>query len=114
MSVRRPPSPITHRRRGDIAVARHAFSTPCARRRAPAERRSEPRYSETSQADLVIAPRVWGMGAAGFSVRQQPGTNSGGRIRVHTGKVTGACPGYVIDHVILLNRGGADEPKNMH
>jgi hypothetical protein len=30
-----------------------------------------------------------------------------------TGKSSGACPGYVIDHVTPLKRGGADEPSNM-
>lgn len=30
-----------------------------------------------------------------------------------TGKVYGACPGYVIDHVMPLKRGGADTPRNM-
>jgi hypothetical protein len=30
-----------------------------------------------------------------------------------TGTTTGACPGYVIDHVIALKRGGPDEPGNM-
>jgi hypothetical protein len=30
-----------------------------------------------------------------------------------TGKSYGACPGYVIDHVTPLKRGGADEPYNM-
>jgi hypothetical protein len=30
-----------------------------------------------------------------------------------TGKATGACPGYVIDHVQPLKRGGADAPGNM-
>jgi hypothetical protein len=28
-------------------------------------------------------------------------------------RVRGACPGYVIDHVIALKRGGADAPSNM-
>jgi hypothetical protein len=30
-----------------------------------------------------------------------------------TGASSGACPGYVIDHVQPLKRGGADAPSNM-
>lgn len=30
-----------------------------------------------------------------------------------TGRTSGACPGYVVDHVVPLNRGGADHPGNM-
>jgi len=30
-----------------------------------------------------------------------------------TGKISGPCPGYVIDHVAPLKRGGADDPSNM-
>jgi hypothetical protein len=30
-----------------------------------------------------------------------------------TGRTSGACPGYVIDHVQALKHGGADAPSNM-
>lgn len=30
-----------------------------------------------------------------------------------TGKPSGACPGYVVDHIQALKRGGADSPNNM-
>ena len=30
-----------------------------------------------------------------------------------TGKSSGSCPGYIIDHVTPLKRGGADSPNNM-
>jgi hypothetical protein len=30
-----------------------------------------------------------------------------------TGKTSGSCPGYVIDHIKPLKRGGADSPSNM-
>jgi len=30
-----------------------------------------------------------------------------------TGKTSGACPGYVVDHRVPLKRGGTDSPSNM-
>ena len=30
-----------------------------------------------------------------------------------TGETSGTCPGYIIDHVQALKRGGADSPRNM-
>ena len=30
-----------------------------------------------------------------------------------TGKTSGACPGYTVDHIKPLKRGGADDPSNM-
>ena len=29
------------------------------------------------------------------------------------GRKTGACPGYVVDHIVALKHGGSDEPANM-
>jgi len=30
-----------------------------------------------------------------------------------TGRTSGVCRGYVVDHIVPLKRGGADEPGNM-
>jgi len=30
-----------------------------------------------------------------------------------TGKTSSTCPGYVVDHVVPLKRGGTDAPRNM-
>ncbi len=30
-----------------------------------------------------------------------------------TGKTSGSCPGYVIDHIKPLKKGGSDDPSNM-
>jgi hypothetical protein len=30
-----------------------------------------------------------------------------------TGRTSGACPGFVVDHVKALKHGGADAPENM-
>jgi len=30
-----------------------------------------------------------------------------------TGSTAGHCPGYVVDHIVPLKRGGADSPENM-
>lgn len=30
-----------------------------------------------------------------------------------TGRPSGPCPGWIVDHIVPLRRGGADDPRNM-
>lgn len=54
--------------------------------------------------------------AAGAAVKRDPG-----QVRAYraehpcpaTGKTSGACPGYVVDHIVPLCAGGDDHPDNM-
>jgi hypothetical protein len=77
-------------------------------------RRSEPRDQDSAQRHHV--------GTAAYCATCERGTN--GRIRrparvpaapsmPATGSTAGSCPGYVVDHVVRLKRGGPDDPTNM-
>src|SRR5437016_3954702 len=79
---------------------------------------------------LLLVPG-WGKGHVSWSSSARCVTctrNSGGRIKrspearrafeksnpcPSTNKRSGGCPGYVVDHVVPLKRGGADTPSNM-
>jgi hypothetical protein len=80
----------------------------------------------------VLSPAVSGVQAApdaqAAPEMQPPERDARGRIkrsamaraqfmRMHpcpsTGRHRGPCPGYVIDHIVALKRGGADRPGNM-
>jgi hypothetical protein len=69
-----------------------------------------PHYRAPSGAPRSYAPSLTGQAArdpatrAAFH-RQNPCPS--------TGKASGACPGYVVDHVHPLKRAGADRPSNM-
>lgn len=82
------------------------------------------------QATTHKAPKASRSPSAHLGARTAPGVkrDSHGRIkrsqhtkndfkRQHpcpaTGKSSGACPGYVVDHVKALKHGGADNPSNM-
>jgi hypothetical protein len=45
--------------------------------------------------------------------RRPPGASSSAYPVLATVKLTGACVGYVVDHIIPLKRGGLDAPSNM-
>jgi hypothetical protein len=85
----------------------------------------------SSDAIVFLPPNVFGTGGT-FTTRSHPFTigarDERGRIRrsasakaafvrMHpcpsTGKTSGGCPGYVVDHIGPLATGGADDPSNM-
>jgi hypothetical protein len=75
---------------------------------AAAEQRSAPRSERRDQAQALRGRT------------KAPPRNSSARRefqRLHpcpsSGKPTGACPGYVVDRIVPLKRGGLDEPSNM-
>jgi 5-methylcytosine-specific restriction endonuclease McrA len=70
-------------------------------------RRSEPRDQAAAQRKSANPPARAARSSAARRQFQQ----------LHpcpvTGKTTGACPGYVVDHIVPLKRGGTDSPENM-
>jgi hypothetical protein len=74
-----------------------------------ARRSSRPAYRSSRDIDLLqrtTTDRIKRSTAAKDSFKRQQTCPS-------TGKSSGACPGYVIDHVNPLECGGADAPSNM-
>lgn len=74
-----------------------------------ARRSSHPTYRSTRQ--IGLSPRT----ATGKTERSTAAKDSFKRQQPcpSTGRSSGACPGYVIDHVKPLECGGADSPSNM-
>lgn len=73
---------------------------------ATAQRRSEPRDQAASQRRQAPAA---GESRSTAARRQFQSSNP----CPSTHRTVGPCPGYVIDHVIALKRGGLDAPSNM-
>ena len=96
-------------------VANHA-TRDAHTRGGPTARRGIVRRTPTQARGTAqtTALRASGRPAAGF-----------GAVRAHgnafqelhpcpaTGAAAGPCPGYVVDHIVPLKRGGADSPENM-
>jgi hypothetical protein len=83
-----------------LALAGILAMTATAQRSAP---RSERRDRAQAQRDRTKAPARSASGREFHRLHPCPST----------GNPTGACPGYVADHIVLLKRGGADTPSNM-
>jgi hypothetical protein len=82
---------------------------PCAHpanRNARAARRSEARDQASAQRKPSIATSVQRSSAARRQFQREHPCPA-------TGMTTGSCPGYVVDHIVPLKRGGADSPENM-
>jgi hypothetical protein len=54
-----------------------------------------------------------GRQAAGFGVIPAHGAHFSILSCPSTGATAGACPGYVVDHIVPLKRSGANAPDNM-
>ncbi len=82
----------------DLAAARKPYRS--AAPRAPKVSWSRPRASHSSS-----TPAKRSSGQRRSFQRSKPCPANG--------RTSGPCPGYVVDHVIPLKRGGRDHPSNM-
>jgi len=58
-------------------------------------------------------PEIDRAGGHGFGAIPPPGAHSCSNTRARQpGRTTGACPGYVVDHIVPLKRGGADDVEH--
>ena len=96
---------------------------------APHDRRSSGSSTESSSGKAEYShPYRSGRIASGYTPHSSVSVNSHGKIKrsgaakdafkrqqpcPSTGRPSGSCPGYVIDHVNPLECGGADDPSNM-
>ena len=70
---------------------------------------------------MRLAAAILALAVAGHALAANgPGRNTTARrhfVQTHpcpaTRRPSGPCPGWVVDHVIPLRRGGADDPRNM-
>lgn len=91
-------------RKGLFAIVATALAFP------PGVPAASAAVSHHSRATQSIA-----IGARGKIARSETAKNAFKRMNPcpSTGRPRGACPGYVIDHVIPLCAGGPDRPSNM-
>ena len=107
-----------------ILLALALTPTPAIAKTKPARRsesRSEPRSERRSETHSPVRKRPWNYcESCERDARGRIKRNLAARrefVREHPCPVTkatrGACPGFVVDHIVPLFRGGRDEASNM-
>lgn len=105
----------TNKKTGDYHCHGARTSAPLPAPQTPALAPT-PSPSAGNAAPLPLTPSVGPeRGPDGRFQRSTAATNAFQRAHPcpSTGKTSGACPGYVIDHIMPLKRGGPDAPSNM-
>jgi hypothetical protein len=112
-------SSVSHRASSTKTYSTHSTRTKAAK---PAKVPKAPKVAKASKAPKVTkARRPSGYCAScerdsrGRIMRSESATQTFRHLNPcpATGKSSGGCPGYVIDHVVPLKRGGPDAPSNM-
>lgn len=122
----------TYTKKDGTVVAAHDRSAPNTKSSSSSSRSSSPSTSSAPNYPTYSYPSYPGIGTTSTSAsRARCATcerDSNGRIKrsstakhdferinpcPSTGRTSGGCPGYVIDHVRPLAIGGADSPSNM-
>ncbi len=99
-----------------FAVAALALALACLAPPVAATSSGHPYYSATTSSHSHSKAAPWVHRDSHGKIARDPRQTNAFK-KQHpcpsTGKSYGSCPGYVIDHVIPLKRGGADAPSNM-
>jgi hypothetical protein len=101
LAVSGPTAALAHTHRGDDGRRRHRERS--SNLTAPRETLACGDWPRTGGSVITASAR--GAAARAAFRRCEPCPS--------TGLFTGRCPGYVVDHIVALKRGGADEPANM-